>query len=76
MQLTEYASDTNYLVARNNMLQDTTVTAGAIATNALVEMPQIVEIGIWAVAAAFAISALRFAAHKHSINQGLKAAGE
>lgn len=72
MRLTECDPNFDYLIARNNMLQDTTVATGAVALNTLVEMPQAVEIGTWAIAAAFALSAVRFAAYKSAFKHRLR----
>jgi hypothetical protein len=72
MAYAETGDTHDYLVARNNMLQDTTVVAGALAISALVEMPQAAEVATLGLASIFAVSGLRFAAHLHFIKQHLR----
>lgn len=76
MAYAETGDTGDYLVARNNMLQDSTVALGAVTLNTLADMPEVAKIGIWGVAGAFVLSTLRFAAHLHFIKQNLRDTGE
>jgi hypothetical protein len=71
-----YLSGDEYLVYRNNMLQDTTVIGGTVSLEALVDMPTPAEVGTLVVAGIFALSALRYAIVSHSVKNQLKEAGE